>query len=170
LILQSAPDLLLFWPGAVLAMIGVVCTLLGFAAPAGVGIGSLRWQPVFFSTICLVVGVQGMLAGAVSAYRSSIVSTGVHRRFAFVGHPSFGRRCMQAGAVALLGGLAIDVVLFVVWIGDNPALSRGLAMASLAQTLIIIGAVTATNGFVARALARADRARDRAHHRATASS
>ena len=74
LILMLAPELLLIGPGASLAVLGLVMLLLAFVRPAGVEVGSLRWQPVFFSGIALVLGVQALLAGVVLAHNSSITT------------------------------------------------------------------------------------------------
>ena len=125
--------------------------ILGFAAPAGVDIGSLRWQPVFFSGIALVLGLQATLAGAVLAYHSSLAAPGVHRRFEFVGRPSFTNGCVAAGVISVIAGLAINLVLFVVWMnGDSSPASRAINSASLAQSLIIVGGTLASFGIVSR--------------------
>jgi glycosyltransferase involved in cell wall biosynthesis len=168
LILLLAPDLLLIGPGLALFTFGVLLQIFSFVAPAGVEIGSLRWQPVFFSAITLVLGLQALLAGAVLAYHSSVAAPGVHRRFAFVGRPSFTNGCMAVGLMSVIIGLAIDLVLFVVWVnGDSSPASRAVNSASLAQSLIICGSTLATFGIVSRFTRarvvpeRADRARGR---------
>ena len=79
LILALAPDLLLVGPGAVALGVGIGLAFLGFVSPSGVDVGSLHWQPVFFSGIAIVLGLQALLAGAVLAYRSSLVRGSVHR-------------------------------------------------------------------------------------------
>jgi hypothetical protein len=117
-------------------------------SPAGIHLGSLNWQPTFFSTIAMVVGVQALLAGAVIAYQSSMAAS--MRRFAFVGTPTFLRWCTRGGALVMLAGLLIDVGLFVVWVRGGPAPPRGLQLASLAQGLIIVGVTTLAFGLVSR--------------------
>jgi Glycosyl transferase family 2 len=161
LILALAPDLLLVGPGAVALVVGLLTALLGFLRPSGVELGSLRWQPVFFSGIAIVLGVQALLAGAVLAYRSSLARGAVHRRFAFVGDAAFPGRCLAGGAIAILGGLALDIVLFVGWVGGDPAPpDKGLEVASLAQSLLIVGGTLASFGIVARYLLPAVDGRD----------
>lgn len=153
LILALAPDLLLVGPGAVTLAVGVALSVLGFVTPSGVDVGSLHWQPVFFSGIAIVLGLQALLAGAVLAYRSSLVRGSVHRRFEFVGRPGFPGACLAAGLVALLLGLGLDAVLFAGWVqGEASPPARGLEVASLAQSLIIAGATLASFGIVSRYL------------------
>jgi hypothetical protein len=151
LILLLAPDLLLIGPGAALLLFGLALQFLGFIAPAGVDVGSLRWQPVFFSGILIVLGLQALLAGAVLAYHSSVAVPGVHRRFEFVGRPAFTNRCVAAGVLSVATGLVIDFVLFVIWVkGDSSPASRAVNWASLAQSLIIAGGTLASFGVVSR--------------------
>jgi len=153
LILALAPDLLLVGPGAVALTVGIFLSVLGFVSPSGVDVGSLHWQPVFFSGITIVLGLQALLAGAVLAYRSSLVRGSVNRRFEFVGHPGFPGACLVAGLVALLLGLGLDAVLFAGWVqGERSPPVRGLEVASLAQSLIISGATLASFGIVSRYL------------------
>jgi hypothetical protein len=122
-------------------------------SPSGVDVGSLHWQPVFFSGITIVLGLQALLAGAVLAYRSSLVRGSVNRRFEFVGRPGFPGACLVAGLVALLLGLGLDAVLFAGWVqGERSPPVRGLEVASLAQSLIISGATLASFGIVSRYL------------------
>jgi Glycosyl transferase family 2 len=151
LILLLAPDLLLIGPGATLLALGILLQILGFVAPAGVDVGSLRWQPVFFSGIALVLGIQALLAGAVLAYHSSVVAPGVTRRLDFVGRPSFTNGCFGVGLLTVVTGLLIDLILFVVWVGgaSSPP-SRSVNWASLAQSLIIAGGTLASFGIVSR--------------------
>lgn len=150
LITLLAPDLVLIYPGFSALVLGCLLTLLALVSPAGVAVGSLRWQPVFFSTIALVIGAQSLLAGLVMAHRSSITTPAAKRRFAFVGRPAFLRRCVRGGAGAAVSGLILDMVLFGWWITGNPGSARELALASLAQSLLIVGSGVAMFGVVTR--------------------
>lgn len=145
-----APDLLLVGPGTILASVGLLMAFLGFITPEGLPIGSLRWQPVFFSSICLVLGVLAVLAGATLAYWSSTGPESMRKRFAFVGYPKFPRLCSRLGALLFLCGLIIDGILLVTWFRGNPAPVLGLAWASLAQSLLILGAALVTFGLIYR--------------------
>jgi hypothetical protein len=153
LILLLAPDLLLVGPGATLVVIGALLSLMGFLRPSGVELGSLRWQPVFFSSIALVLGTQALLAGAVLAHRSSVASRSVKERVRFVGSPQFPSGCMVAGAVAVAIGLVLDFVLFLGWVNGRPSPPvSGLAVAALAQSLLIVGGTLASFGAISRLL------------------
>lgn len=153
-ILLLAPDLLLVDPGIVLTALGIVLSVFGLVAPGGVGVGSLTWQPIFFSSICLVLGVQALLGGAVLAHESAVVSNRVHRRFEFVGRASFRTWCLTGGLAAIVAGLVIDAALFGIWVSGNTAPSRGLALASIAQSLLIVGSTLVLFGVVSRFLRR----------------
>lgn len=153
LILLLAPDVLLIGPGVTLFVVGALLCLLGFLAPSGVAVGSFRWQPVFFSGIALVLGAQAFLAGTVLAYRSSVAAAGLQRRFGFVGRPAFPAQCRMTGLVMIFSGLAIDVGLFIAWLGatSSTATSR-LGLASLAQSLLIVGGTLLSFGVISRYL------------------
>ena len=152
LIFLLAPDLLLVGPGAALVAVGTLLLALNLVFPSGVDVGSLRWQPVFFSGIALVLGVQAMLGGAVIAHHSWVVAPGVRRRFAFLGRPDMPNRALAAGLAGVLVGLALNLVLFVRWLGGDPSppSSRGLGLASLSEALIIVGGTVAGFGLVSR--------------------
>ena len=152
LIVSLAPDLLLVGPGATLMALGLALTVMSLLSPGGISLGSLQWQPVFFSTIALVLGTQACLAGTVLAYRLSVISGSVCTRFAFAGSNRFAFRCVVAGSTSVLVGLGIDFVLFLVWATGRPALSRSLALAALAQSLLIVGASLATFALVSMIL------------------
>ena len=151
LIFMLAPDLLLIGPGLVLLALGIAMLCVSFFHPAGVQIGSYVWQPVFFSGIALVLGMEALLAGAVLAHTSSVTPTGVGQRFAFVGEPSFPNRCVGAGIAMAILGLALNVLLFVLWVGNKgPDPLSHFGLASLSQSLIIVGGTVATFGILSR--------------------
>lgn len=149
LLLMLAPDLLLVGPSLLLTLVGVAMLIMTFVSPEGIAVGSLRWQPVFFSGIALILGVQGLLAGAFLAERSAVTSARVHRRFAFVSRGSFRRRSLLAGAVLVLAGFAINAVMFAGWVqGDASPPTHGSGLASLSQSLIVVGATLAYGAVV----------------------
>jgi hypothetical protein len=150
LITLLAPDLVLVWPGAASLVLGVVLSLWSLVSPGGLSVGSLQWQPMFFSTIAMVFGAQALLAGSVMAHRSSLLGGTVKRRFAFVGTPRFPAMCVHAGVGSVATGLVIDLLLFMWWVAGLPAPSRGTAIASLAQSLLIVGSTVAAFGVVTR--------------------
>lgn len=153
LILLLAPDLLLVGPGAILVGLGTVLCVLGLITPSGVEVGSFRWQPVFFSGIALVLGVQALLAGTVLAHRSSVTGQGVRRRFAFVGRSAFPAQCLALGTGLIIAGLAVDAALFYRWLrGTSSSPINSLGFASLAQSLLICGGTFASFGVISRFL------------------
>lgn len=153
LILLMAPDLLLVGPGAAVCALGALLLAGSFAFPEGVDVGSLRWQPVFFSGIALVIGLQAVLAGAVLAHHSTIAVPGAQRRFAWVGRPDLPVRALATGVAMALAGFALNVVLLVRWLGGNEApTGRGYGLAALSQSLIILGGTVASFGVVTRFL------------------
>jgi hypothetical protein len=159
LIFLLAPDLLLIGPSLVLLALGVAMLATTFVHPGGVEIGSIVWQPVFFAGIALVLGTQALLAGTVLAYNSSIARPGIDHRFAFVGRPAFPNRCVAAGVVTVIAGLLLNLILFIWWLHDKhqTALSH-FGLASLSQSLIIIGSTLTSFGIISRFLrARAAR-------------
>lgn len=150
LILLLAPHLLLVGPGAVLLLSGLALSAFAFVSPGGVILGSLRWQPVFFSSIALVLGTQALLVGALLAHHSSVVAKKVRDRFNFVGRPRFASACLVGGISAILLGLGVDLFLFLIWLFGRATPSRGLPAAAFAQSLIIVGSSVASFGFVRR--------------------
>jgi len=156
LILLLAPQLVLFWPGLAMLVAGAALSGLSLVNPSGFDLGPLRWQPVFFGPILIVLGATASLSGAVIGYHSPLVRYSSMRNFQFVGDRRFVTGAMVAGGGMLLVGLAIDFALFVVWItNDAPAPDR-LALAGLAQALVITGALTGAFGLLYRVIKRQD--------------
>ncbi|MFQ5351156.1 MAG: hypothetical protein ACE5EG_12005 [Thermoanaerobaculia bacterium] len=146
-----------------MAMLGAGLALSAVTVmnPAGLDIGPLRWQPVFFAPILVVLGAMAALSGAVITHHSPLIGAAGARRFAAVGHPRFAVACMTVGGGALTAGLIIDLALFVTWITGEPSPDRALALAGFAQALVITGASLAAFGFVYRVLARQTGYRER---------
>lgn len=150
LILLLAPQLLLVWPGMLLLFMGAIATSIAFVMPHGVDLGSLRWQPIFFSSIGIVTGSQALLAGLVLAHRSSVVTERVHAQYRFVASTKFIPRCFVLGVTTLLVGIGLDAWLFAAWVAHGGAPSNPLAVASLAQSFVIAGVGTAAFSLVYR--------------------
>jgi hypothetical protein len=152
LIFLLAPQLLLVSPGVALFVAGLLLTVIGLISPGGLEVGSLRWQPVFFSTIALVLGLDLAMVGMVFANRSTLARDETRRRYRFVARPRFANRCVIGGSIALLCGLGVDFLLFLRSATGAPALGINLALASAAQSLLIVGGSLATLGFMLKAL------------------
>jgi glycosyltransferase involved in cell wall biosynthesis len=153
LILMLAPDLILIGPGIVLTAVGLLALGLGFVQPAGVEIGSARWQPVFFSGVALVLGLQILFTGLVVAGNSPVARIGQRRPYRFLRSTAWPRRAAGYGLLAMAVGLMIDVGLFVAWLGDrqtDPTAGVAFGLASLAQTLLILGGSLVVFGIVSR--------------------
>lgn len=152
LILLLAPDIVLIGPGLVLVLLGLIALALTFAQPSGLEIGSARWQPVFFSSIAAVLGLQALFAGAIVAAYSPVAGT---RRDSFrvLRGPYWPRRAIELGLAIAALGLLIDLSLFISWLRDSDLIpTEGIAFgfASLAQTLLIVGGSAAVLGVVGR--------------------
>jgi hypothetical protein len=140
LILSLAPHLLLIGPGVVLGVLGVLMTVLSMTASDGVlTVGSLRWQPMFFGPMLLVVATCALLAGSVIAHRSVLLHDAVRRRYAFVAAPQFPKRSAIVGVLALSVGVAIDASLFFADVAGGAGTGRRFALAGVAQAFILIG-------------------------------
>jgi Glycosyl transferase family 2 len=151
-LLLAAPDFLFTLPGLLLTALGLVTFVIAFAAPSGIGIGSVTWQPIFAGTILLAIGVNSTLLGVIAKIHAcargllpedSWVRT--YRRY-------FRLEAILAAAALLVvtGGL-IDLILFGVW-ESGSSLSNGLQLAALAQSLLIVGAELGMAGFLVVAI------------------
>ncbi|MHB1781614.1 MAG: glycosyltransferase family 2 protein [Acidimicrobiales bacterium] len=146
-ILLLAPHLMLVTPGLVLMAFGAALEAVGLVDPSGLAVGSLRWQPSFISGIALIIGVQALIAGFVLSERQRAVTGRVrHRR----GHKraSLPATCLVVGLAAGVAGIAIDAVLFVLWIHTNHSFSRAIPLAALAQSFVIDGTSLAGFGLI----------------------
>jgi hypothetical protein len=154
LITMLAPQLVLFWPGLLMFVLGTLLSIASLLHPAGVAVGTTRWQPIFFAPILVILGTLGTVSGAVVAYHSSLSAPHTVRSFSFVGRPRFQLRTLLVGTSAAVFGLAIDVALFLVWVSNKAPLANGLALAGLAQSLIVAGGSLAAFGMIYRILER----------------
>jgi len=150
LICQLAPQLLLVVPGLLMLIVGTSISLTTLLGPDTLELGSVRWQPIFFAPIFVVSGALALLGGAVTAHYSVLAGVATHKRFAFVGRAGFGRRCflIALGSIAL--GLAVDAALFLMWVDAFPTVANRVALAALAQSLIMVGGVYATFSIIHR--------------------
>ena len=147
-LLLAAPDFLFTLPGLLMIGLGLLTTVLSFAVPAGVEIGSLSWQPVFAGTILLAIGVNSALVGvaaklygATHGFRTEDRWVRLYRRWFHL------ERVLALAALIFLAGLVIDGLLFVVW-ATGSTVEMGGRLAALAQTLLIVGAELGMAGFL----------------------
>jgi glycosyl transferase family 2 len=133
MILLLAPQLVLRVPGLAILAVGLASMVAGVMSPAGVRIGSARWQPIFFSTILVVVGTVSLIAAAAIVRLSPIAHRGDHRVRRI-------NRLLGPGGTALLSaGSAIDVILNRMSPSNSQTLANRTAWAGVATTAIIVG-------------------------------
>ncbi|MFM7535152.1 MAG: glycosyltransferase family 2 protein [Acidimicrobiales bacterium] len=136
-ILLLAPDLVLVLPGLLVAALGLLLSLWHLVSPAGVGFGSLVWQPRFFAPILIVLGVQAALAGFLLGAFGPVRPG--RRRPGGADDDRALRRVRRSGLVSLALGLGLDLGLLLVTVFDGSP-RRAEAFAGLAQAAIIAGA------------------------------
>ena len=139
-LLLAAPDFLFILPGLTLGLLGVATFVVSFAAPVGVEVGSLTWQPVFAATIFLAIGANTLLLGMIAKLHGCAMGLLHEDRWVRLYRRVFRLEGVLAlAALMLLVGAALDAGLFWVWASQmhHPL---GLQLASLAQTLLIVGA------------------------------
>jgi hypothetical protein len=148
-LVRLAPEAFFLAPGAALFLLGTVLTVAAFLPSRGIQIGSIRWQPIFFATIALVLGLQTVLVGLIFVWRrSALTGRPIDRALRFISAPAFPRMCSMSGAATLAVGLGLDVLLFVKWTEGHSSLDD-LPIASLAQSLLLMGGSLASFGLVA---------------------
>ena len=151
-ILLLAPNLMLVAPGALLVAFGLALVVVGLFVPSGLSVGSLRWQPSFICGIALVIGVQAIIAGFVLSELQREKFGNLHRHSHRRG--ALPAMCLIIGLVVGLGGVGIDVTLFVNWLSSGHAFSRELEVAALAQSMVIDGASLVGFGIIYPILVR----------------
>lgn len=139
-----APRVALLWPGVAAAFIGIALIAASLIQPAGVPIGDVRWQPVFFGPIALVMAslllVSFMLVKIASPLRRAPATPRTHERLR--------GRLTRIGGLLVLAGIALNAALFVRWVAGGTAFGRGFAMAGFAQALILSGAIWLTSALL----------------------
>ncbi len=152
-LLISAPNFLFVLPALALIGMGVAVTSISFLAPAGVEIGSLTWNSVYAGSIFLSLGANALVFGILTKIYG--VDRGIlkedalvrlYRRFFSL------ERVLAVGAVLFFAGLLLNLGLFTIW-ASGTRHDAGLQLASLAQSLMIVGGNTGMAGFLAMAIA-----------------
>jgi glycosyltransferase involved in cell wall biosynthesis len=152
-LLISAPNFLFVLPALAFIGMGIAVTAISFLAPAGIEIGSLTWNSVYAGSIFLSIGTNALLFGIIT--KTYGVDRGilkedawvrVYRRFFSL------ERVLAVGAALFFGGILLNLGLFTLW-ATGSRHEEGLQLASLAQSLMIVGANTGMAGFLAMAIA-----------------
>jgi glycosyltransferase involved in cell wall biosynthesis len=143
-LIQLAPELFFLAPGAILFVIGAALHVAAFLPSRGIEIGSLRWQPTFFATIAIVLGLQTFLVGLVFVWhRASVTKATGGRGLRLIRSRKFPIACSIGGAGLIVTGLVLDLLLIADVIDG-----AHLAAASLAQSLLLIGGTMGSFGLV----------------------
>ena len=140
LIVRLSPHLLLWGPGLAAVVLGWVIYGATLADWSGATVGSLTWQPVFFGTILEVVGLLAAISGALLGRFAPGASSSTRESFAWVSDPRWIGGLRLVGALLALAGLALDGVLFVVWVtAGRFSAGEKLHLASVAQGMLLDG-------------------------------
>ena len=134
-IILLAPSRLVIIPSVLLFAVGLVVGLLSFVFPTGLRIGSLLWQPVFFSGIAMIVGLQMFLGGLFLSNRSEFASS----RWQGLQEKGWFKYVLALGIAAIVAGTAIDGSLFLIWVTHSKRLSIQSPLASFAQVFLVDG-------------------------------
>ncbi|HEY4375837.1 MAG TPA: glycosyltransferase family 2 protein [Acidimicrobiales bacterium] len=145
-IASLAPAMFLIGPGVMLAGLGLTVAIWSVVAGDAVTVGSWRWEPVFFATIALVIGAQAALVGVLLEARSPGPTVRSRRWRSFVYSPNFGRWCGRSGAVLAVTGALVDIALVPLRAHTGIGDERALALAGLAQSMLIVGCTAAGFG------------------------
>ena len=139
-----APRMALLWPGVLLAILGLGLTTASLGQPGGLEIGEASWQPVFFGPIAFVMAslllVAYMVLRVASPLRALPATPLTHHKTRL--------NVLAAGASMLVAGIGINAVLFATWVGGGSSWENSLALAGLAQALILSGAIWLTSAFL----------------------
>ncbi len=146
LILMTSPNLLLWYPGLVLLALGLGITVFSIIN-GDIGIGSLRWQPVFFGPILLTLGMISSMCGAVMAHHSHWATASTRSHFSWITRETAQNRLRLVGILCIIVGIAIDAALFFkrIDLGSKQSLANvplaGLAQGLLLDGILLFGAV-----------------------------
>jgi glycosyltransferase involved in cell wall biosynthesis len=141
----ATPNHLFTIPGLVLATLGLALLAASLANPSSqVNVGGFSWQPVFAAPILTVIGVNALIFGGIARIATTArglttedLTYRIARRVFTFEAAIFG------GASLVVAGLGFDLAMLA---GLAP---NHLAMAALAQTLILLGANVALCGSLA---------------------
>ncbi len=134
-LLLATPNSLFTLPGAVLTLLGLALAVAAvFGSSSGVAIGGMSWQPVFAAPILTVLGVNALIFGGMARIATTARGLTPHDLTFRLAERMFTFETAVVVCSALIGaGLALDVALAA------SLLPNELAVAALAQTLILIG-------------------------------
>jgi Glycosyl transferase family 2 len=151
-LLLAAPDYLFVVPGVLMTALGSVVTILSLAAPGGVSIGSVIWQPIFAGTILLAIGVNAVLLGVIAKIHACARGLLPEDRWVRIYRRSFRLETVLLLAAVFIGiGGLLDLGVFGVW-ASGAQQAHPLQVAALAQSLLIVGAELGMSAFLVVAI------------------
>lgn len=137
-----APFPLLVIPATVLFAVGLIVEVFSLLHPNGLRIGSMMWQPVFFSGVAMIVSVQALLAGLFLSMRFR--GEGAEQQS--IQDKAWFPLVVPIGVFSIACGVLLDGGLFLIWLLDATRLTIQAPLASLAQTFLIDGIAIAGFG------------------------
>ncbi|MGH9043996.1 MAG: glycosyltransferase family 2 protein [Acidimicrobiales bacterium] len=142
LIFSLNPHLIMWQSGIVMTVLGIALTVGAAMRPGGFHIGSVVWQPVYFSSILLVLGLIAALGGALLAFHSPSSPAGVRRMFSWIADPIFHMNVRRFACLLGIGGLLLETALLFTWLhGGIGAIYQRMVLAGLGQTVILGSAI-----------------------------
>jgi glycosyltransferase involved in cell wall biosynthesis len=139
-----APRMALLWPGVLLSVLGLLLTVASLVQPGGLHVGEAKWQPVFFGPVALVMGSLLLVIFSLLQVASPLRALPATPRT----HVRVRGRVLIGGGAMLAVGTAINAVLFGTWIAGTSTWENSLALAGLAQALILSGCIWLTAAFL----------------------
>jgi glycosyltransferase involved in cell wall biosynthesis len=152
--LLLSPKFLFFVPGILLFLVGMLGQSLLLPGPLDLGFHSLGIHFSALFALCAVLGYQSVLFGLFTkAFTRLRMPNRQDRLLDWVDRDFTLERGLVAGGLVFVGGLVIDVVLLVDWLGSGLAAFNAMPEALFAMSLMMIGAQTAFGAFFLSLLA-----------------
>ena len=146
-LLMSSPSYVFVTPAIILVLLGLISLAVTIFTANGITIGDAQWEPVFAGGIFLVIGVNLFMLGLIAklfAEREAAQDDSLLRFYRrYLG---LERMLALSALLILIGGL-IDIFVFIEWVADSDR--DLLPWATVAQTLIVIGANLGFGGIAA---------------------
>jgi glycosyltransferase involved in cell wall biosynthesis len=142
LIFSLNPHLLLWQSGIGITFLGLLLSIGSAIRPRGFHLGSILWQPVYFSSILLALGLISALGGALLAFHSPTSPKRLRQSFAWVADHRFHKLVKRLALALGVGGVALDVALLFAWLqaGVRDGAQR-VVLAGFAQSMILGSAI-----------------------------
>lgn len=138
-ILSHSPDHLFLWPGASMFIVGMI--MMAALATGPITLGG-HYVGVHFTVLGAMLALIGINIVSMGMLGKVILGIGPPDRSPFLrrflGHPHLLERTLLAGAVCLLGGLAVDASLLWRWIETREGMEDSVNLAIVASTVIVM--------------------------------